>query len=498
MNRSGLFTHLAGRAGSATALTALLALAGVAGNSVGASERVPAARAGEPPKADTLDTIIFKDGRVVKGTVISQTDTTVTVKGEVNGIAFKTEYSRADILSLRLAEKPAADSKGAPAPAKADVKAAPKPAPKSAAEKGSESGDPAAKKVYVIELSGEFGRDISQTPIREAAKDAQKSGADVIVVTMDHTWVYQTPGEEEKNADNFSAFDQLFRAEEMDLIFTDEIPRWEKPPKVVFWVKRAMGGPAFLTLACPDIYFHSEARLGGVGWVNEALKDIGDDVVARKQVSLRLAHAEGIAARSGYPTQIVRALAISEYVLCASFDGGTVRLHERLPENDSELLLTDDGDGDNKDTAQKVVAGEGNDILTLNAKVARDLRISKGTVDTLDDLIFELGMSHNSQVVKGRADQIMKGWRDGVDKGERDVRRLLEEFNEAQPSGTFDERTRGRGRAKRILADIQKILDRYGEAFGRSEINRIIAIIGDAKNQITHQQQEDAMAQRRK
>lgn len=492
MNTSGLL-NVARRAPLLAALLAFTgALAGAAATGATATSRAQPARAAEQPSADTLDTIIFKDGRVVKGTVVAQTDTTVTLKGEVNGIAFKTEYSRADILSLKIAEKPAATPKATPA-GKPEAKPDPKPAPKAA-----DSADPAAKKVYVIELSGEFGRDISETPIRESAKDAQKLGADVIVVVMDHSWVFQVPGEDERNADNVSAFDQLFRAEDMDQIFTEEIPRWEKPPRVVFWVKRAMGGPAFLTLASPEIYFHSDARLGGVGWVNQMLAGIGDDVVARKQVSLRLAHAEGIAVRSGYPTEVVRALAITEYVLSASFDGGTPLLFERMPQDDSEVLLTDNGAGENRDTAQKAVAGEGNDILTLNAKVARDLRISKGTVDTLDDLIFELGISHNAQVVKGRSGQIMKGWRDGVDKAIRDVRRLLEELNEAQPGGSFEERTKARTRTKRILDDISKIIQRYGEALGRSEMNRIVAILTDTKNQVTHQQQEDAMAQRRK
>lgn len=453
----------------------------------------PPAKAAQPAKTEALDTVIFKDGRVLKGRVISQTDTTVTVQGEVGGIPFKTEYSRADILDVKIAEKPAPDPKAVPTPGTPEAKPAVKPAPKAGAV--SDPADDTAKKVYTIELTGRFGRDISQTPIRAAVDDAKNNGADVLIFMIENDWSYF--GQVEKSEDD-SAFEELFRAEDMDEIFSDEIPQWPKPPRVVFWVKKAMGGAAFLGLACPEIYFHSEGKMGGIGGLNQILGDIGDDVVRRKLYSARLGHAEGIANRGGYSYMLVRAMAITEYVLSVSFDGANPVYAERDPEDTGEVLLTDDGKDDNKDTDASIVAGEGNDVLTFNAKLAKDLLVSKGTADTLDDLRFEMGLSRNSTVVKGKSAQIMKSWRDGVNKAERDIRRLLQDAKEVPQGTTFDERTRARGKEKNILRQIQAILDRYGEAFGKSAANREKARITDRINEIDNQQQREAQAERRR
>lgn len=494
---SGLFSRLVSRVGSGLAVSTIGVVA-AAGLIAGFASVATAQSQGSSTKADDKaapggDKLIMrKDGKVIVGTIVSETATTVKFRGEIAGIAYETEYSKADILEIKRAPK--ADAKGAGKPeAKPEVKAAAKTEATPAA-----AADAGAPKVYVIELTGKFGRDISQTPIRDAVKDAQRSGADVLIFSIENDWSADPELKEIQKGDDAAEFDQLLRAEDMDAIFTDEIPRWEKPPRVAFWVKRAMGGAGFLPLVCKELYFSSEGKIGGLGNLGELLAGVGDDVVQHKQRSLRLGHAEGMARSGDHPYEIVRALAIKKYVLCVSFEGGKVVYHERMPENAGEMLLTDDGDGDNKDTSAAIVSGEGNDVLTLTAKIARDIQISQGTADSLSDLLFAMDLPRNAVVVKGRTGQIMQAWTDGVNKAERDIRRLLQEVDEVQMGSTFEEQSKGRGLQKAKLQEILNLLNRYGEAFGKGQVAGLRAQITDRIKSIDNQQQREYQIYHRK
>lgn len=480
----------------ASRLAALAGAIAVVCGGVGPGAQTAVAQSGAQPAgaASSQDKLILKNGQVVLGTIVSESATTVKFKGLVAGIAYETEYQKTDILEIKRAEKP---KDGGKAPAKEATPA--KPVEKAVTKADASEEEVGAPKVYMIELTGKFGRDISQTPIRDAVKDAQKNGASVLVFSIENDWSSDPElKEESKLGDDAAAFDQLFRAEDMEPIFVNEIPRWEKPPRVVFWVKRAMGGAAFLPLICKEIYFSSDGKIGGVGNLGELMEGVGDDVVRNKQYSLRLGHAEGMAREGDHPYEIVRAMALRKYVLCVSFEGGKVVYHERMPENPGEILLTDDGQGDNKDTTAQLAAGEGNDVLTLNAKLAREIQVSKGTADTLQDLMFKMDVPRNATVVKGRSGQILKQWSDNVDRAERNIRKLRQEVNEVQLGNTFEEHTRGRGLQKAKLNEILGLLRQYGEAFGKGAADGLKAQIEDRLKSIDNEQQREAQQNRKK
>ena len=349
-----------------------------------------------------------------------------------------------------------------------------------------------------MELSGHFGWDISQTPIRDCMKEAVKGGADYVIVIMNNDWSQGPKELSEDRKPEDAAFDELFRAEDMDDIFSTDLRSYDKPPKVVFWVKRAMGGGAFLPLVCPTMYFSSDGKLGGIGNLTKLFGGTGDEVVRQKQYSLRLKHAEGIANTGGYSIQLLRAMAIPEFVLTVAYPNGDPVLYERMPEGPGEFLLTDDGMEANTDTAKALEAGEGNDVLTLTAKLAQDLRVSKGTVDDIDQLKFELGISRSGVEVKSRAKQIMEGWSTGLEQAMRDLRRLRGEANAIQLGGDFTQRTRARGQKKQILQKMQGILKKYGEVFGEE---RRLGMDSDLQREIDlldHDQTLDLQQQRRK
>jgi hypothetical protein len=401
------------------------------------------------------DVILFKTGKTVKGKIVEETATQVKIKVAIGGIAAETTYNKSDITSI---------TRGTGA-----APATPTPQPGTVASKDPLPANPAGNdvpRVYKIELTGVFGQDISQTPVRQAVKDAKKNNADYIIVVVDNDWSIKQGGHKSEHSDEDSDFEGFWRAEDIDPVLTEEIEReWTKQPKVVFWIKKAMGGAAFLPLSCPTIYFHSEGKMGGIGHVEDTVKT-GDKVVKEKLIGARLGHVRGMANKGGYDPRIVLAMARTEYVLSYRMVGGKPELLERMPEGPDEFLLTDDGQGANEDTEEQLARGEGNDNLTLKADVAFKLGVSKGTVDTYDDLMFHLGLARNNVQIKGQSEQIMKAWRDGLFNAKRQLRKLWESVGEVsvKAPGGYRERTAARSKRKAIMEEMQTIEKRYEEA----------------------------------
>lgn len=406
------------------------------------------------------DSLILRDGKTVEGQILEETAATVRMKVIVAGISGETTYSKTDILSIVRAAAPAKpDATKTETPALAAKKPPTPPAP---SEPVSDK-----KKIYVVELTGLFGEDISETPIRNAVKDAGHLGADYIIFKVDNDWSLRRDGELGEIKDDVGKFDQLFRAEKMETIFTEEIPSMQKAPTVVMWVKKAMGGAAFVPFLSHTIYFHSEGKMGGIGHLQNIFGSTGDKVVQEKQFALRLKHAEGKAIEGGYDPIIVDAMARDNTVLSVRFEGGKPILLPREPESPDEILLTNDGTKEeNKDSDEALARGEGKNTLTLKADIAYKLGISKGTADTLEDLIFQMGLSRTSEVVKGQADNIMKTWRDGIEEAKRQLPRMYRDARGIAPKtpGGYKERTEARQHQKKIYTDMQQIERRFEEA----------------------------------
>ncbi|MDX2131134.1 MAG: hypothetical protein SFY69_03665 [Planctomycetota bacterium] len=402
--------------------------------------------------------ILRATNKVLEGEIISETTTTLRFRSSINGIPFETDYQKAEILHIQRGIPATATPSDAPAngePAAPNV-----PAFDASVPPG--TGGP-RQNLYWVDLEGVFGEDISQTPISKAIDDAQRNNADVIVLHLNADFE-QNPLEPLPN--DAANFDEIFRAESIVPIFTEQIRRkWDKQPRVVFWVRQAMAGAALLPLISPELYFHSEGRLGGLGNLTFMFEGVGDDVVREKQRSLRLGHAEGWAIAGGYDHRLVRAMARYEYVLSVRFVNGKPELFEGYPSNPGEELLTDDGKDANVDGLRERVSGTGNDVLTLTARVAKILGVSKDTVDTRDDLLVAMGIDRTYADVPGRSKQIMKEWSDGLDRTKRRLRDLLEEFGEVRidEPNNYQNRTRARGQQKRILEEMKRLLRQWGE-----------------------------------
>jgi len=436
----------------------MLATATITGVAISTPSSVAAAMAFD----ESEDVLVLKDTNIeIKGTIIEESDSKVKIKGKLHGIAFEREYDKSEVISIRRAAKKAdADPvKAAPTPGTEPVKADPKAEAKSESEAGK-------VKYYHLKLDGQFGVDVTQTPIRRAVKDAQNNNVDIIIVELNCP--LHMPGAEHIPEDMIvGAFDQIFRAEHITPIFVEEIPRqWTKKPRVIFWVKEAMGGAALLPFISSDIYMSSEARIGGIGYLTDMLK-VGDKVVQHKQYSLRLGHAHGWLISGGHDFRLINAMTVREYVLSYKPTGDGPIYFERQPDPlQGEILLTDDGLEGNFDSTQERVRGEGNDVLTVTAKLGKELRISKGTADTMNDLLFQLGIDRTGLQVKGRADSIMTGWSREVSDAKKRLRNLVNEYATAtvRPPGGYDERKALRGAQISRLEQMKSIIKQYEEA----------------------------------
>lgn len=428
-------------------------------------------------------TIIFRNGNTVTGEVLSENETSIRMRIEVAGIMGETAYNKSEILEIKAVESTPTDTAAAPAETKKDEPA----------DKASGSGPT----IYVVDLIGEFGREVNVGPMEDVYKDIKKHQPDVLVLRFDHQ--FQSYGEKKADFEyDLGSFDQLEIARKVADIFrlrleTDR--EWTKKPRLVGWVNKALGAAAFLPFICPEVYFTTDGLHGGIGYLDYLFAGRGDEVVRQKQISLRLARAEGLAQLGGYDSIILAAMARTDMVLSVSFRDGTPKFLPRMPESPDEVLLTDDGREGNRDMFADIIRGKGNDVLTLDSEMAYRIGFSKGTADTLDDLAYRMGLPRDYQVVKGKGSEIIKEWGKRVDQAEARIMQLIRQLQnqELKAPGGYRERTEFRGRRISILKQIQSILYVYQESINPARIGSPEGTMQQIEQMITELEAEQRL-----
>lgn len=447
-------THILGKAAAA-----LVASAGLTLIAIPTAQAAPiVAFTGEPTHELLLNT-----GQTVKVEILKESDKEIEVNVYLGGMSAPRTYQRSEIVSItELGHSPEASNK-----AKAD-----KPA---RASKTDEAIPENALRVFVVELEGHLGWDISYTPVNDAIEKAREMNADVIVVKCNANWK-RIEGFTDEMTDDEGDFEEYRLAEAIHPVFTSEMrAKWEKQPKVVFWVERAMSGMAFLPLIKNDIYFTSDGRLGGVGTLDELFGSTGDEVVRDKQKSLRRAYVQGMAIEGGHDPKLVDAMISKKYVLSYRIENGKpVYLEGEEP---GWILLTDDGKDERADTDSDLVRGLGNDALTLTADLAYKLQVSKGTADTLDDLFFQMGIEDRAYVLDDKDDdgetdaarRELDTWSTGVERALQKLRRLQYDIANVRapqvrndPDGS-KARNAVRGQQLKLINEAIALLNKYGE-----------------------------------
>ncbi|MBX9736740.1 MAG: hypothetical protein K2X32_07425 [Phycisphaerales bacterium] len=349
---------------------------------------------------------------------------------------------------------------------------------KAKAEFEAKKADPTVKRVYVIPLRGEFGRDVSATPFRRALQDAKKEQADIIVFAINASFTVNGQTYQEWASIMGQTVWQSQASEtarELATMFHEGIrddADWKtrdgSKPRVVGWVRKAMGPSAMLTLSIPELYFAPDARVGGVGYLNLVFEGVGDEVVREKQRSLRMGRFEGMVRDGGYPVEIVRAMSRSDTLMSVRYEDGKPVFLNDLSGID---ILADGADPNRRDTMEQLVRLEGNDVLTLNAKIAGDLGVSKGTAASEDDLVSNLGIERNYVLIGERARKIFADWSEEVSNAEREFAKTFRQYREINVQGrTAAERNTLRGRQLALLNSMKRDIEKYREAINGRNI----------------------------
>lgn len=424
-------------------------------------------------KPEMLDVIIFRNGNKVEGKVLSETEMSVTVRVMFSGISTETVYQKSEILEIK---------RGA-------IKVAPKT--EDAKKDGERSDDDkkAAKvgdeddggklvdingkaipegnmKVYFVPLKGEFGRDLSFVSLERIIEDMERVQPDVVVFQFGFDFAMH--GQEfydYAQRGSADAWNQLETATDMAEVLFRKVQSgsFTTKPRMVAWVKKALGGAAFFPCAFPEIYFTPDGLQGGIGGLDVLFKGVGDEVAQEKQRSLRLARARGLAELGGHDSRFVEAMTRRDYWLSYKIEGGNVVLKTDRPESPDWILLKDDGQEERADSAQDMMRMQGNDYLTFNAKTAQTLGWSKGSPETLDDLLFQMSITRNFSQVKTKAPKILKERSKEIGDGEKQLRDLLDKYQRTRVKepGGYRERTAFRGQRIQILKQMISIVKRY-------------------------------------
>lgn len=438
-----------------------------------------------------LDRLILKSGKIIEGEILEETESTIRIRVVVAGISAPTTYQKSEILEIKRAGAATeADAKPAteedkPAPA---ATAATRSTPSTSLRTGKtdpkkpevDSGTP---QLYVVELKGSFGVDISETPLRQLFEDVDRVFKDLVpgvgaeagrmvvdpAVRQNHIVVMKV------NMVAPSGFNTIFRAEELAPIVMSQIV--EKGRRIVFWVEHASGGAAFLPWVSPEMYFSPEGLLGGIAELDEFSS--GDHMVDEKLIGAFLGAAEGFAIKGGYTEHlpVLRAMIRKQNWLCVRFEGGRPQYFTSQPtDGDGWQILSDSGEGDFKDKS----ALGGNDIFSLDADWAMKLGIAKGIVDSVDDLAFALGIHRDYvELTDTRGTRIFDDWKSRIESTTdlilaqeqpgRPLGRLWREFNGIQVTGDYPERRRQRGRKLALLRQIRGLVAQYAEVFDTDE-----------------------------
>lgn len=461
-----------------------------------------------------VDVLIFKDGTRIEGTILSETDTEITVRISHANISTDMTYEKAKIAEIKrnTAKHDDSHSQGTlkiepkkdepkkiepkkPEPAKVE------PKKDDANKEGEKKGEvkypgtgpidsatgkiiasdgtevPAGNmKVYVVDIRGSFGRNFTRTPIKQVMDEIVKVQPEVVVFRYDANFSDNGQGVSDfGQLGFFGAFDQLETARELETLIIDRVntsPEFKTKPRMVAWIRKAMGGAAFLPCAFPEMYFFSDGLHGGIGGLEAIFGDTGDYVVREKQRSLRLGRARGLAEKGGHNSIIIEAMARRDGWLCYKLEGGKAILAAKKPDSPEWILLKDDGMGAHADTMQDVVRMNINDYLLLKADTAKIIGWSKGTADSLDDLLFRMNIERNYSVVRGQSTKYFVEWESAVSKAESEIVEFLDKFREVtvkQPAGV-KERNAARSQQIKILQDVNYRLEKYQEAINPDHI----------------------------
>lgn len=374
--------------------------------------------------AHALDRVTLKEGnRVIEGTIIKEIDGIVWIRYKVAGIEQVSHFSPDEIAKVERDSK--ADTK---ADTKVDAAAA-------GATVAAASSTGKTPKAVVITLGDrtygeEVGVYFTAHALREAIPTLEKElGTDKSGVVVFRIYSGGGLGSE---------VDKMW-----DVIRNDYMKRW----RCVAWIEAAISAAAMTAHCMEEIYFTSQANYGAcTGWYGSLI------AVKGYQLEVYLEKMRKISLEAGHDPLIMRSMQIQQPLSATILPDGSVKFY------------ADTTSGD-------ILVNREHEILTLNAVTAAQIKFSKGTADTLDELARLMGYKELDWVgenVKGIAWPVCKAERMQIDfrkKTKADEERLNDYFRRyqtalsvAQQIQNKDDRAKAVGKAREAFEDIKRMM----------------------------------------
>ena len=422
-------------------------------------------------EAATEDMVIFTNGRVVRGDILEETDSTIIMNVRIGSMpAVRTTYEKDQILEIKRDIPRESDGRKEEAEEKKDEVLPQK-------NTRGEDIDEDTTLFYYAELSGIFERDLTNTPLKDLFKDVDEAFDDLIEVPDARGGITYKVDETKRekhvvllkmDATTLSpGFDGLFSAERVTPVFKDEI---QKGRRIVFWVESALGGAAFVPWLSSEMYVTPDSVMGLAGDLDDF--DIGDETVNLKQISLRMGHAEGLVVYGGYGrlgVAIVQAMARGQYWFAVRLTGvepeyyiSTEMPGPEIMNNPQWILLTDNGQGEYEDDPDEVLYG--NDTLFLRDDMPLKLGVADGVASSIEDIALSMRVFRNYAVLENTdSKKILEGWTEDVTRALINYQRILDEVGRVQLGGGRDALLAALGRQQRLLLQARGILRRFAE-----------------------------------
>ncbi len=355
----------------------------------------------------------------------SAEQSSTVAQGTPSGSRSKSSPSRKGS-SSRSASKSSSKSsaKGASARDKAD--AAPAPAEK-------------LKSVYVVPFRGQFGTDIHPACYEDILEDLEDKRPDIIIFELDSADIDRVEymGEDPRNAGLFSVASDDTMMRKMLRDFKDK----HSYAQQYVWVKDSVGFGSLLAFSWPDMYMAPDARLFGLSRAAGFWTRVEDPEVRAKFREAAVAIINGFLSSGGYDLKIGEAMLRPEMLLSASYKGRNIEWRE-----------------DTK--GHWVVDGRDDSTAGFSAESAEELGLSKGSAESLDELMFVLGIREFDRVPDDGETlhkKYVEDWRKAYDQ----CGKLIEESNTAQEDAQNANPKGNLNKAKSALTRVVGLMKKY-------------------------------------
>jgi hypothetical protein len=278
------------------------------------------------------DRVTLTSGRVIEGTILEETDSTLVIESRVGKSKIRLEF---DLYDVELIERtPPADkaARGDDTATRERLRESlgrPEAAPGEGAEDDAEGDEPGpaerGPRYVVIELRGPiglFGEDLDASAITAAGLDralrwAVKRGVEEVALVV---------------SSGGGLIDEAGR-------IADTLESHRGSLRYVCLVERAISAAMVIPLSCERVVMARGSSMGGA--VSYTIADTGEAEVDAKMNSIWSARLEGLAERRGYLTEAVRAMAVAEAEFYAWEDGGRLRWATSAPDGVSRFVVQD-------------------------------------------------------------------------------------------------------------------------------------------------------------